>query len=110
MPAGQVVSLIFSDVLGNDISMVASGLTFFPSPSQGEGQFRRRRTGGVVNILIASSHDALIAMKLKSEELGFDTKIETETLSGNASEVGKELALRKNQKQNHAFYLEAKLP
>ena len=75
----QVVSLIFSDVLGNDISVIASG------PTVG---------GEVVNILLVSNHDALIAMKAKAEELGFDTTIETEKLSGNASEVGKELAGR----------------
>lgn len=76
----KVISLIFSDVLGNDLSVIASGPTF---------------GSGVLNVLIASNHDALTAMKIKSEELGFDTNIETEILSGNASEVGKELALRK---------------
>ncbi len=51
--------------------------------------------GFVKNILVVSNHDALIAMKIKSEQLGFNTNIETEILSGNASEVGKEMALRK---------------
>jgi len=33
-------------------------------------------------------------MKTKAEELGFNTTIETEKLSGNASEVGEKLALK----------------
>ncbi len=88
----QIVSLIFSDVLGNDISVIASGPTVaeLPSPSQGEGL-----GGEVVNVLVASNHDALIAMKNKAQELGFNANIETEKLSGNAKNVGRELILRK---------------
>jgi len=79
----QMVSLIFSDVLGNDIGMIASGPTVLDTPSE-----------RVRNILVLSNHDALLAMKNKAESLGYDSIIETETLSGNASEVGKELAQR----------------
>lgn len=95
------ISLIFSDVLGNDISVIASGPTVIPhpipSPSQGEGQSTEGAGGEVEkveNILLVSNHDALLAMKTKAESLGFNTKIETEKFSGNASEMGKELALR----------------
>jgi glycerate-2-kinase len=80
----HVVSLIFSDVLGNDISVIASGPTVLDTPSE-----------KVKNILLVSNHDALVAMKEKALKLGFNANIETEKLSGNASEVGKELALRK---------------
>ncbi|MEK7669069.1 MAG: DUF4147 domain-containing protein [Patescibacteria group bacterium] len=96
----KMISLLFSDVLGNDISIIASGPTVLPSSSQGEGQFREAERGGVMNILIASNHDALEAMKSKAEELGFNTTIETEKLSGNARDVGKELALRKLEPKN----------
>lgn len=82
----QIISLIFSDVLGNDISVIASGPTVLDEPTE-----------KIKNILIVSNHDALEAMKTKAEELGFYTKIETEKLSGNASEVGKELAMREPQ-------------
>lgn len=82
LPA-QVVSLLFSDVLGNDISIIASGPTVLEAPTE-----------RVKNILLVSNHDALEAMKVKAEELGFDTAIETEKLSGNAAEIGKELAQR----------------
>lgn len=90
----HMVSLIFSDVLGNDISMIASGPTVLPSPSQGEGQFAEGKRGGVVNILLVSNKDALEAMKIKAIDLGFDTNIETEKLSGNAELIGEQLALR----------------
>jgi len=89
----QVVSLIFSDVLGNDISVIASGPTVveLPSPNLGEGLGGEVR---VKNILVSSNIDALEAMESKAEELGFGAIIETERLSGNASEIGKELARR----------------
>jgi glycerate 2-kinase len=75
----QVVSLIFSDVLGNDISVVASGPTV---------------DGEAKNILIVSNTDALEAMERKAGELGYDATIETDRFSGNASEMGKDLARR----------------
>ena len=80
----QIISLIFSDVLGNDLSVIASGPTVLDEPSE-----------KVKNILLVSNHDALEAMKVKAEEFGFNTTIETEVLSGNAAEMGKELAIRK---------------
>jgi glycerate-2-kinase len=79
----QMVSLIFSDVLGNDISVIASGPTVLDTPSE-----------RVKNILIVSNRDALEAMKIKAIELGFNTNIETDKLAGNAGEVGKRLNLR----------------
>ena len=90
----QMVSLIFSDVLGNDIATIASGPTVLgplPNPSpkgRGEGV-------GPTNILLVSNHDALLAMKSKAQDLGYNTSIETEELSGNASEIGNELATKK---------------
>lgn len=73
----RMVSLIFSDVPGDDISVIASGPTF---------------TEGVENILICSNKDALNAMRVKAQELGFEAKIETDRFSKNAAEFGKELA------------------
>lgn len=90
----KIVSLIFSDVLGNDITTIASGPTVLgplPNPSPkgwGEG-------AGPINILLVSNHDALLAMKSKAQDMGYNTSIETEELSGNATEIGKELASRK---------------
>jgi glycerate 2-kinase len=75
----KLISLIFSDVLGNDISVIASGPTV---------------SGEAKNILLVSNVDALEAMQEKAEELGFETTIETDRFSGNAIEKGKELAMR----------------
>lgn len=109
----QVVSLIFSDVLGNDIGMVASGPTVYDSTTAADAvqilrkyelmdmvmpDFQIMETPkdpkyfvNVKNVLVASNLDALNAMKRKAESLGFETTIESEKLSGNASDVGKML-------------------
>ena len=88
----KVVSLIFSDVLGNDIATIASGPTVTSA------------RGGVYNILLVSNHDALSAMKSKAMDLGYNTNIETEELSGNASEVGRELAGKKLEPKTCYLY------
>lgn len=80
LPA-KVVSLIFSDVLDNDISVIASGPTV---PDLEDIKIK--------NILLCSNHDALISMQKRAESFGYKTKIATENLSGNATEVGKKLA------------------
>lgn len=114
----QTVSLIFSDVLGNDLSMIASGPTVldnttiedaknilekyqisFDQDTLIETPKDPKYFENVKNILMVSNKDALVAMKEKAESFGFDTKIETETLSGNATEIGKEFA-KKTLSQN----------
>lgn len=109
----QVVSLIFSDVLGDDISMIASGPTVLDITTIEDAKEILRKYDievgsevietskdqryfkNVKNALVCSNKNALEAMKIKAEELGFDTSIETTTLSGDANEVGQALALRK---------------
>lgn len=114
----QVVSLIFSDVLGNDLGMIASGPTVYDRTTVADAakvllkygvldvcippncQFLEtpkhpKYFSHVRNILVCSNEDALFAMKQKAEELGFETSIETTTLSGDAAEVGRQLASRK---------------
>jgi len=95
----KVVSLIFSDVLGNDVSVIASGPTVIGEAaeknslrSQDATHISLQEFSQPLNLLLCSNRDALIAMKSKAEELGFKAKIKTETLSGNATEIGKELA------------------
>ncbi len=79
----RMVSLIFSDVPGNNISVIASGPTIL---TESEDRIK--------NIMIVSNTDALEAMESKAEELGFFVTTETDRFSGNAGEMGKELALR----------------
>lgn len=107
----QVISLIFSDVLGNDISMVASGPTVFDtttnedaknilekydiqSPSLLETPKDPKYFLSVKNTLVCSNENALKAMKLKAENLGFNTLIEDRALAGDATEVGRTFASR----------------
>lgn len=118
----QVVSLIFSDVLGNDLGMIASGPTVYDQTTVADAakvllkydvlnvcipsncQFLEtpkhpKYFTNVKNTLVCSNREALLAMKARAEELGFDASIETETLSGDAAEVGKNLATKPAQKK-----------
>ncbi|KKW24012.1 MAG: hypothetical protein UY68_C0015G0005 [Parcubacteria group bacterium GW2011_GWF2_52_12] len=106
----HVVSLIFSDVPGNDISVIASGPTVLDESSADDarvvltkyaikGVERLSETPKdpkyferVHNTLILTNHDALLAMKACAESRGYNSKVLTEDLRGEAREVGKKLA------------------
>src|SRR3989338_9130892 len=106
----HVVSLIFSDVPGNDISVIASGPTVQDKSSADnarvvltkyaiKGVERLSETPKdpkdferVHNTLILTNHDALLAMKACAESRGYNSKVLTEDLRGEAREVGKKLA------------------
>ncbi len=108
----RVVSFIFSDVPGNDISMVASGPTvmdtttvgdakkivdkyglssFFPEGSLIETVKDEKYFERVSNQIIVSNDKALDAMKDVAERLGFSTEVVTNTLRGEAKEIGKKI-------------------
>ncbi len=72
----KVVGLIFSDVPGNDLSVIASGPTV---------------ADGAENILMVSNMTVLSAMKEKAEKLGFAAEIVTDRLEGEAREVAVKL-------------------
>lgn len=109
-----VISVIASDVPGNDLSSIASGPTvkdettkeqalevlkkynlfeqlglleedFIETPK--ENKYFENAT----NILLVSNQTALSAMKEKAKELGFDAKILTDKLQADAKKAGKEL-------------------
>ncbi len=109
-----IVSVIASDVPGNDLSVIASGPTvkdgttkedalqvlkkynlldklglspddFLETPKED------RYFKNALNILLLSNQTALLAMKDKAIELGFDAKILTDKLQANAKTAGKEL-------------------
>jgi len=106
----QLVSLILSDVTGNDISVIASGPTVCDETTASDARAILNTYGinditrfsetpkdpkyfeKVHNILILTNHDALLAMKEAAESRGYHTKILTETLTGEAREVGEKLA------------------
>ena len=110
----QVVSLIFSDVPGDDLSFVASGPTILdttrvedaeriltgydvwgrcniPKNSLIETPKESKIFGKVSNILLVSNKIALEAMTREAKKLGFIPSIQSFSLQGEANKVGKKI-------------------
>ncbi|KKR51334.1 MAG: Glycerate 2-kinase [Candidatus Curtissbacteria bacterium GW2011_GWA1_40_16] len=110
----KVVNLIFSDVPGNDLSVIASGPTVGDSTTQQDaigviekyglgdklGQIEKnfiespkedRYFENVDNILILSNDTALSAMQKKASELGLTASILTDSFQDEANLAGKQL-------------------
>lgn len=104
-----VLSLIISDVPGNDLQMVASGPTELDHTSEHDAQKIAKQFGlpnlefvetpkdpryfkKVTNVILASGSNAVIAMQNKAQELGYTTAIYSQNLSGLANQVGPEMA------------------
>jgi glycerate-2-kinase len=98
-----VVSLIASDVIGNDLSMVASGPTAFDKTTKKDAEkvlkkynlspkrFSLKETPNerkyfkkVKNILFVCNQDAVLAMNKKAKKLGFKPKIYSLAVKGEA--------------------------
>jgi len=120
MYPATVISLIFSDVPGDDLSMVASGPTVqdrtfmkdaagvlkkydvleacqLPSCKLIETPKEPKYFEKVQNILAVSPKQALAAMSERAEDLGFDVKIFSSEFQGEARELGPQI-LAQNQK------------
>lgn len=110
----KVVSLVFSDVLGNDVEFIASGPTIkddttveeameivkkyeidkecdFDPHTLVETPTEDKFFENVDNILFLSNESALEAMRAKSEELGYEVEIKTLTLKGEAEKNGQRI-------------------
>ncbi len=117
----KVISLILSDVLGNDLSVIASGITF-PDPStfsdaytvlkkydtlakipanvlktldlgrRGKIEETPKSLDNVKNYIIGDLHLALTAMDKKAKALGFRPKILSSSQSGDTETVAKQRA------------------
>ena len=110
----KVISLIASDVPGNDLSVIASGTTVKDPSTKGDAfeilkkynlweQLNLAKDNfletpkedkyfkNVSNILILTNKTALLAMQQKAKELGFKTIIYSDRLQGEAKLVGKNL-------------------
>jgi len=109
-----VASLIFSDVPGNDLSVIASGPTVH-DPTKVEDSLRIVAKYGleeeldlsrdafvenpqdqkyfekVQNIIVLSNKTALSAMQDKAKLLGFETDLYSDRLQGDAKSMGKQL-------------------
>ena len=115
-----IFSLIISDVPGNDLSIIASGPTVkdfstleeakrifqkysldkkYPQIKFSETPKEERYFKKVKNILVLTNKTALLAMKKKAEEIGFQTKIISEKIEGEARKIAKEITkeIQKNQ-------------
>ncbi|MFA5991732.1 MAG: DUF4147 domain-containing protein [Candidatus Doudnabacteria bacterium] len=108
------ISLIFSDVPGDDISMVASGPTVkdtttnrdageilrkydvltmceLPSCKLLETPKEEKYFKNIHNILFVSAKQALLAMSERAEELGYEVKIFSSAFQGEAGVLVKEI-------------------
>jgi len=111
----KMVSLIFSDVPGNDLATIASGPTVRDESTREEAESilakydirtvcgmseletietpkDKKYFANVKNHLIVTNVIALEAMKKKAEELGYKARIENDRIQGVAREFGEELA------------------
>ncbi len=75
--AGKVIGLILSDVIGDPISSIASGLTNHPQAD---------------NILVGNNRQACEAVAKTARELGYNSQIITTELDGEAQVRGGEIA------------------
>ena len=110
-----VIGLLFSDVVGDDVSTIASGpLTkdlstkeeamkilakynvatkcALPKCEVLETPKEDKYFERVQNIVIVNNFRALSAMRAKATSLGYQAKIETTTLTGEAATVGEKMA------------------
>lgn len=109
----SIVSLIFSDVPGNDLSVIASGptvkdLSTLTTVHEILAKYHLESLGlhdedfeetpkedtyfkNVSNILMVSNSTALNAMQHKAKELGITATIFSDKLQGNAKTMGEEL-------------------
>ena len=74
---GKVIGLILSDVIGDPISSIASGLTNHSNAD---------------NILVGNNHQACIAIAQTAREMGYNVQIITTELDGEARMRGAEIA------------------
>ncbi len=110
----EVISLIVSDVPGNDIATIASGPTVLDSSTVADAQAVLERHGisssagiafletpkeekyfkRVTNILFLSNQDALAGMQEEAARRGYATRIVDTHFTGEARDLGRAIALK----------------
>ncbi|MBI2278462.1 MAG: DUF4147 domain-containing protein [Candidatus Brennerbacteria bacterium] len=105
----QVVSLVFSDVAGDDLGSIASGPTVRDTTSVTDAETilekynlpnlvltetpkEEKYFARVLNTLFLSNADALQAMAARAEREGFTSRVVTSALAGEASAAGTMIA------------------
>lgn len=122
-----VVSFIFSDVPGDDMSIIASGPTVRDTTTIDDAEYilakydvltqcklpncelvetpkEQKYFDRVLNILLATNKRALLAMEAKAKALGYSTEVKDHALSGIASVLGKEFASASMQPRSCRLY------
>jgi len=114
----KIIGLIFSDVPGNDLSVIASSPTVKDNSSIEDAKkiikkysltsvmekdfvettLNEKYFSNVENIIMVSNQTALIAMKTKAKELGFKSVILTDRLEGDSKKIG-EILLSETRKK-----------
>ena len=89
----KIISLIFSDVVGDDLSVVASG------PTVG------KNLKNVKNILLVNNRSVLEPMRKKALSMGLKPLILTNQLKGEASRVGKNIIKKIKKIKNKNCFL-----
>jgi glycerate-2-kinase len=112
----EVLSLVISDVPGNDMKFISSGPTVLDTSTISDAKAVLEKYGvadsknislietpkeekyfkRVTNILFLSSRDALVAMLGEALRLGYKTEIVNEQFSGEARDLGKSVAEKLN--------------
>ena len=115
----DAVSLVMSDVVGNDLSSIASGMTYYDKTTFTEaykilkkyhlgklvpksvlqhlslgvkGKISETpKTAKIKNHVIATNKNCLDAMRLRAKDLGYSTKI-LDCLSGNVQDLGSKIS------------------
>ena len=105
----EVISLIVSDVPGNDLQFISSGPTVQDSSTVADAKAILEKYGvtppantvfietpkeekyfeRVANVLFLTSHDALVAMESAATRLGYTPEIVDEQFAGEALEIGR---------------------
>lgn len=112
----EIITLIISDVITNDLNVIASGPTVkdpttisdairvakkYKLPSLPFVETPKNNPKNAVNILLITNIPAAKAMEIKAKSLGYKAKIISYRISGEARKLGKELA--QNMKKNTAL-------
>ncbi|MHB8601440.1 MAG: glycerate kinase type-2 family protein [Nitrosotalea sp.] len=115
----DAISLVMSDVVGNDLSSIASGMTYYDKTTFADAQKILKKyhleklvpknvlqhlslgvkgkipetpkKAKIKNHIIATNKDCLDAMKLRAKDLGYSTKI-LGCLSGNVQDLGPKIS------------------
>ncbi len=115
----DAVSLVMSDVVGDDLSSIASGMTYYDKTTFADAQkilkkyhleklvpksvlqhlslgvkgkiHETPKKAKIKNYIIVTNKDCLDAMKLRAKDLGYCTKI-LDCLSGNVQDLGPKIS------------------